>query len=62
MILVKTKPKSYKSYISGIEYPYNEYHNHGYVGIKLGFKDLPIDEYPYSIIYEDPIIAIWLQP
>lgn len=62
MPFIKTKSKTYKSDISGKEYPYNEYSNHGYGGTKIGFKDLPYDEYPYSVIYEDPIIAIWIQP
>lgn len=36
---------------TGNEYPKNEYTNHGYGGEKYGFKDLPIDEYPYTIKY-----------
>lgn len=59
MTFIKTEPKSYKSDITEKEYPYDEYRNHGYGGVKLGFKDLPHDEYPYSIIYEDPIIPMW---
>jgi len=42
------KPVFYVSDVTGNKYPYDEYHNHGWGGIKRGFKDLPHDEYPYS--------------
>ena len=37
----------YVSEKTGNRYDKDEYHNHGYGGLKNGFKDLPIDEYPY---------------
>ena len=37
---------------TGIEYPKEEYINHGEGGIKRGFKDLPKDEYPYTVKYK----------
>jgi len=43
---------------SGKKYPYNEYNNHGYGGIKQGFKDLPKDDYPYTLEYLPTIIPI----
>lgn len=36
---------------TGNEYPKNDYANHGEGGIKHGKKDLPHDEYPYTIKY-----------
>lgn len=42
--------KYYKSEITGSEYSFNDYINHGHGGFKSGFKDLPLNEYPYSII------------
>ena len=57
----KTKMIGYRSKITGNFYSSDEYTNHGYGGIKvvetkLGlkeYKDLPQDEYPYSVEYED---------
>jgi hypothetical protein len=37
---------------TGNEYPKDEYCNHGKGGIYRGFKDLPEDEYPYTIKYK----------
>lgn len=37
---------------SGKTYPVSEYINHGYGGVKRGFKDLPLDDYPYTYQYE----------
>ncbi len=50
----KLKPLFHKSLVTGKEYPYDEYTNHGWGGVKRGFKDLPAAEYPYTIIYESP--------
>lgn len=36
---------------TGKEYPKDEYCNHGKGGTYQGFKDLPKDEYPYTIKY-----------
>jgi hypothetical protein len=36
---------------TGNEYPKEEYTNHGHGGVYRGFKDLPKDEYPYTIKY-----------
>lgn len=33
---------------SGKEYSMDEYVNHGYGGVKNGYKDLPHDDYPYT--------------
>jgi hypothetical protein len=35
----------------GSLYPINDYINHGYGGEFRGFKDLPKDNYPYTIKY-----------
>jgi hypothetical protein len=51
--------KFYKSTVTGKEYEYGDYANHGYGGIKNGYKDLPLDEYPYTFIYET-IKPIWM--
>ena len=48
----ETKPIFHVSEITGKKYPYAEYTNHGYGGVKHGFKDLPHDEYPYLLEYE----------
>lgn len=37
---------------TGNKYPVKEYINHGFGGIYRNFKDLPKDEYPYTIEYE----------
>ena len=36
---------------TGNKYPIATYINHGKGGIYKGFKDLPKDEYPYTIEY-----------
>lgn len=46
----------YKSMVTGNLYPVLEYINHGYSGIKMGYKDLPSDEYPYRLINESEIL------
>lgn len=38
---------------TGNEYPKSEYINHGHGGIYRGWKDLPLDEYPYTIKYHE---------
>lgn len=48
---VKSKPKFYKSSVTQKEYPYDEYANHGKGEPYKGYKDLPIEEYPYIILY-----------
>lgn len=45
------KPAYYKSTITGKEYDYEIYCNHGHGGMYRGFMDLPKDEYPYDVIY-----------
>lgn len=50
---VKGKPKLWRSLKTGNTFPYEEYVNHGYGGIHRGKKDLPHDEYPYTIDYEE---------
>jgi hypothetical protein len=65
----KTRPAAYKSLVTGnvFEYGPGKYSNHGYGGIKTVFnpktkeyeeyQDLPADEYPYTILYEDPVLS-----
>lgn len=43
----------------GNEYPKDEYANHGQGGVYRGYKDLPLDEYPYTIKYQT-IYPLWL--
>ena len=42
--------------VTGNEYPKDEYLNHGWGGIYRGFKDLPKDEYPYTIKYKVELV------
>lgn len=46
-------PKFFKSDVTGNLYDYERYRNHGH-GAFQRFIDLPKDEYPYSIIYNNP--------
>lgn len=68
----KTKPRAWVSR-DGVEYPYGNYSNHGYGGIKVHqyrdkdgtmvykeYLDLPADGYPYTLVYEDPVPPAWL--
>ncbi len=55
---MKNKPIFWKSLKTGIEYSYEEYCNHGNGGIHKGYKDLPSNEYPYTIIFEE-IVPLW---
>lgn len=48
----KGLPKLYKSLVTGNEYDYHTYTNHGHGGVYRGYNDLPKEEYPYTIIYE----------
>jgi len=48
----RRKPTHYVG-VTGKLYPMDEYVNHGWGGIKRGFKDLPSDEYPYGVVYID---------
>lgn len=50
---MKTKPDLWLSLKSGKTYDYYVYANHGHGGIHMGKLDLPKDEYPYTIIYEE---------
>lgn len=52
-------PVKWKSLKTGNEFDYNDYINHGWGGIKNGKMDLPMDEYPYTIIYVEPDIPLW---
>jgi len=61
MIPYKTKPKFWVSLVTGNKYPYKEYANHGWGGIKRGKMDLPENEYPYTLEYEDPVIPEWMR-
>ena len=65
----KTTVIGYKSKVTGNDYSSDEYVNHGYGGIKTvetkhgtkEYKDLPQDEYPYSIVYEEPLKPEWMK-
>lgn len=57
----KFRPLWHESQVTGKRYAYDEYTNHGYGGIKYGFKDLPADEYPYTVIYEDRPKPKWME-
>jgi hypothetical protein len=48
----RDRPAFHVSEVTGNRYPYDEYTNHGWGGVKYGFKDLPHDEYPYFLEYE----------
>lgn len=49
----KGRPRFYKSLITGNTYDYEAYSNHGQGGNWRGYQDLPKDEYPYTIIYDE---------
>ncbi len=59
---MKNKPIFWKSLKTGMEYSYAEYCNHGRNEIitfdHKEYKDLPSDEYPYTIIFEE-IVPLW---
>lgn len=57
---MKQKPKYWKSLLTGNEFVYLDYANHGYGGIKEAKKDLPKDEYPYTIVYEEEKDFWWI--
>ena len=48
----KSIPAAYKSEVTGKQYSYDEYCNHGWGEIKQGYLDLPHDEYPYTVIFK----------
>jgi hypothetical protein len=56
---VNNIPKYHKSLKTGNLFPHDEYSNHGCGGMKGKWKDLPKDEYPYTIIYEEPKDFWW---
>lgn len=58
---MKTKPLFWKSLVTGKEYPYEDYNNHGWGGFKGIHKDLPMTEYPYTIVYAEEKIPAWEQ-
>lgn len=47
------RPKLYKSLITGKTYDYEMYSNHGQGGNWRGYQDLPKEEYPYTVIYDE---------
>ncbi len=55
----QTKPKFWKSLLTKNLFPFYEYANHGKGRLYSGYKDLPKDGYPYTIIYEEPKIPLW---
>ena len=61
MISYKTKPKYWVSIKTGNKYSYLEYTNHGKIIEYRGYKDLPEEEYPFTIEYEEPIIPEWMK-
>jgi hypothetical protein len=49
---LKGMPLFWKSLVSGNEYDYTKYTNHGYGGIKQKkWIDLPKEEYPFTVVY-----------
>lgn len=48
-------PAYYESKITGNRYSYSDYVNHGCGGYKMGYMDLPKDEYPYKLIHTKKI-------
>lgn len=67
---MKPKPVMWKSLKNGNEYPYDEYANHGKGGVHcalvagLGMvcrNDLPKDEYPFTIVFEEPKLPEWMK-
>ena len=61
MISYKTKPKYWLSLTTGNKFSYYDHANHGWGGEKHGRKDLPKDEYPFTIEYEEPKIPSWMK-
>lgn len=49
----KGRPEYFKSLVTGNTFRYEDYANHGWGGIKRGRMDLPKDEYPYTILYNE---------
>jgi hypothetical protein len=47
----ETIPYVWKSLVTGKEYPFHRYTNHGFGGEYRGYKDLPAEGYPYTLIY-----------
>lgn len=45
---------------TGKEYPKHEYSPHGKGGVYRGFKDLPKDDYPYTIKYRVEPLFKWM--
>lgn len=58
---MRPKPKNWKSLLTGNEFLYLEYSNHGHGGEYKGYKDLPKGEYPYTIVYEEDNGFWWEQ-
>lgn len=54
-----SKPEFYVSKVTGKEYDFTMYTNHGYGQIYRGFLDLPIDEYPFVIKYKKVAVEAW---
>jgi hypothetical protein len=48
----KGRPEYFKSLVTGNTFRCDEYINHGWGGYKRGL-DLPKDEYPYTILYDE---------
>lgn len=52
----KTETPTHYVGITGKEYPFLEFANHGWSGIKNEKKDLPVDEYPFTIKYKTELM------
>lgn len=48
----KTEIPTHYVGITGNEYSFDDYSNHGLGGIKNEKQDLPLDEYPFTIKYK----------
>ncbi len=54
----KSEPDNWKSLVTGNLFPYSEYSN---IGVdKLGYKALPKNEYPFTLVYKKTKCGIWL--
>lgn len=45
------KPKYWVSLVTGERFLFSLYCNHGKGGKYIGFEDLPLDKYPYTLTY-----------
>lgn len=54
-------PSFYVSKVTEKKYSFEEYSPHGFGSFKKGYKDLPTDEYPFTVEYRNiiqPILSL----